>query len=656
MAKDYTNEAKQLIDLIGADNVISVTHCQTRLRFVLKDRKQVDDKKIEALPDVKGVFDGSGQYQVIIGTGTVNKVYEAIENLNVVNTIYGKDDNEDEPETAENQGWVKRLMAMLSGIFVPIVPVIAATGLFLGLKSMLFNENVLALIGASTSDIPQTVQQLTSVLTDTVFAFLPALIVWSTFRYFKGTPIIGMVIGLMLVSPILPNAYAVADGSAKALELFGVIPVVGAQGSVLTAMVAGIIGAKLELFFRKHMPDVIEQIFTPFFTMLVTFAIMILGVGPIMHMIELQMVSGVEAVIHIPFGIGGFIIGALYPLMVLLGVHHTMIMVETSLLANTGFNPLITLEAMYGFANLGVALAMMLRARNDNAKANATGGFMSQIFGVSEPTLFGVLIRYNLKPLLVTVFTSGLGAAVLSIFKVKANTYGLAVLPSYLMYIYNGRMLIIYFIVSIATIAVAFVLTNLFAMPKEVLAADDADERSDAPKNVLVQTDVKDNSLYAPVAGNIVPLDEVPDPVFSSGMMGKGLAIEPTDAGKINILAPQNGQVSLVADTGHAYGLVTEDGMEILVHIGIDTVNLKGKGFETLVKSNQTVKAGDVLGTVNLDQVKDEGLNSDILILVTNSDAYDDIERTQDTPVAAQDIILTVQRTVYEENAQSSSI
>lgn len=632
-----------------------MTHCQTRLRFVLKDRSQVDDKKVEALPDVKGVFDGSGHYQVIIGTGTVNKVYESIENLNVVNAIYGKDENDAATaEPAENQGWVKRLMAMLSGIFVPIVPVIAATGLFLGLKSMLFNPNVLDLIGGQPSDIPQAFQQVTSVLTDTVFAFLPALIVWSTFRYFKGTPIIGMVIGLMLVSPILPNAYAVADGSAKALKLFGTIPVVGAQGSVLTVMVAGILGAKLELFFRKHMPDVIEQIFTPFFTMLVTFTIMILGVGPVMHTIELGMVSSVEAIIHIPFGIGGFIIGTIYPLMVLLGIHHTMIMVETSLLANTGFNPLITLEAMYGFANLGVALALMLRARNANAKATSTGAFMLKIFGVSEPTLFGVLIRYNLKTLFVTVFTSGLGAAVLSIFHVQANTYGLAVLPSYLMYIYNRRMLLVYFIVLVASVALAFVLTNMFAMPKEVLAVDD--EAEAAPQNILVQTDVKDNAIYAPVAGDIVPLDEVPDPVFSSGIMGKGLGINPNQSGKINIVAPQSGKISLVADTSHAYCLVTDDGTEILIHIGIDTVNIKDQGFETKVKADETVQAGSVLGTVDVAAVKAADLNPDVMVLITNSDEFDEIEIGEASPVVASDVIMTLQRTIFEADESSASI
>lgn len=648
MAKDYQKEAQALIKLIGADNVVSVTHCQTRLRFVLKDRHQVDDQAVEELPDVKGVFDGSGQYQVIIGTGTVNKVYAAIEDLNQVNTIYGQDDEQgkDAPNN-DDQTWVKRLMAMLSGVFVPIVPVIAATGLFLGLKSMLFNPNVLALIGAQPSDIPQTIQQVTSVLTDTVFAFLPALIVWSTFRYFKGTPIIGLVIGLMLVSPILPNAYAVADGSAKALYLFGKIPVVGAQGSVLTAMVAGIIGAKLELFFRKHMPDVVEQIFTPFFTMLVTFMIMIIGIGPLMHGIELQMVSGVEALIHIPFGIGGFIIGALYPLMVLLGVHHTMIMVETSLLANTGFNPLITLEAMYGFANLGVALAMLVRARNDDAKANASGGFMSQLFGVSEPTLFGVLIRYNLKPLMVTVFTSGLGAAVLSIFHVQANTYGLAVLPSYLMYIYNMRMLVIYLIVSLATILVAFLLTNAFAMPKAVTTAAETKPLPDPI--VMVQTEVEDNLVYAPVAGEAIPLDKVPDPVFSSGMMGRGLAIQPAGQGRIQVLAPQTGRISLVADTGHAYGLVTEQGTELLVHIGIDTVNLKGQGFTTAVKVGQEVTQGTVLGTVDLAQIEAAGLNSDIMTIVTNTPDFDQIEVTGQAHLAASDPMLTLQKAIFKK-------
>lgn len=407
---------------------------------MVKNRQSIDDKKIEQLDGIKGVFYGSGQYQVIIGTGVVNDVYDAIDRLHVVNTIYGKDDapsGKQDPNDNSHKTVVQRIMAMLSGIFIPIIPVIAATGLFLGLQSAFTNAQVLKLFGAVPADIPANVNTVISVLTGTVFSFLPALIVWSTFRYFKGTPIVGIVIGLMLVSPSLPNAYSVADGSAKAIMLFNHIPIIGSQGSVLTALVAGFIGAKLERYFHKHVPNVLDQILTPFLTMLVTFGIMILGVGPIVHWLEQGMVAGVEALIHLPFGIGGFLIGAAYPLMVLIGIHQMMIAIETSLLAATHLNPLITLEAMYGFANLGVALAMFVRSRSKKAKANFMGAFSSQLFGVSEPTLFGILIRYNFKPLIVTVVTSGLGAAVLSLLDVAANTYGLAVIPSYLILNYS---------------------------------------------------------------------------------------------------------------------------------------------------------------------------------------------------------------------------
>lgn len=645
--RDYSEVAQQLISIIGKDNIISVTHCETRLRFVVKNRKAIDDEKIKDLPDVKGVFEGSGQYQVIFGTGLVNDVYEAIDNLHEVNAIYGKDDAEGGNSTGDNQDLPlgKRIMQALAGIFIPIVPVIAATGLFLGLKSTFTNPQVLKLFGMVPSQIPSSLMTVVTVLTDTVFSFLPALLVWSTFRYFKGTPIIGIVLGIMLVSPLLPNAYAVAGGTAKAVKLFGTIPVVGSQGSVLTAVVAGYIGAKLEHFFRKHIPDVIEQILTPFMVLLVTFAIMILGVGPIVHWVENLLIQAVEAVIHIPFGIGGFIIGALYPLMVVVGVHQMMIAIETSLLAATHLNPLITLEAMYGFANLGVALAVFLRARSKTAKQDAASAMASQVFGVSEPTIFGVLIRYNIKPLIVTVVTSGLGAAVLSIFNVAANTYGLAVLPSYLMYIYNFRCLIIYTIVSILTIIVAFVLTNMFAIPDQVLKPDKA-------KN-LNRTEVKDYCAYAPVTGEAFKLDQVKDQVFASGMMGDGVAIKPEGKGIVNIYAPNDGVMTVVAKTGHAYGLKTKNGMEILIHIGIDTVSLKGKGFETKVKVGEKVKQGQLLGTVDLRVLNKEKLDSTIMVLVTNSADYANVEHVEG-PVEVGKEIIAVQEKV--ENVSTDNL
>lgn len=633
--RDFTNVAKQLISIIGKDNIISVTHCETRLRFVVKDRKKINDDAIRDLDGVKGVFYGSGQYQVIFGTGIVNDAYEAIEKLHEVNAIYGKDDapGEENSEDLKNQSWGKRFMAMLAGIFIPIVPVIAATGLFLGLKSTFTNAQVLKLFGMVPSQIPTNITTVITVLTDTVFAFLPALIVWSTFRYFKGTPIVGIVLGLMLVSPVLPNAYSVANGSAKAIMLFGHIPVIGAQGSVLTALVAGYIGAKSEQFFRKHMPDVIEQIMTPFMTLLFTFAVMILGIGPVVHWVENLMISGVEMVIHLPFGIGGFIIGAAYPLMVVVGIHQMMIAIETSLLAATHLNPLITLEAMYGFANLGVALAIFLRAKSSTAKQDSMSAMAAQLFGVSEPTIFGVLIRYNLKPLLVTVFTSGIGAAVLSIFHVAANTYGLAVLPSYLMYIYNFRDLIIYTIVSIATVVLAFVLTNIFAVPEQVLHED---------KKKVNPVEVKDYAVYAPVSGETMPLSKVNDPVFASGMMGQGLAISPDEKGKVNVYAPNNGTMTVVAKTGHAYGLKTNNGVDILIHLGLDTVSLKGKGFETKVKVGEKVKAGQLLGTFDVSYVKEHKLDPTVVVVVTNSKDYKSIE-TIDGPAEVGKEIVAIQ-------------
>lgn len=646
MTKDYSELAQQIVDLVGIDNIQSVTHCQTRLRFVVKNRKSIDDKAIENLDLVKGVFFGSGQYQVIIGTGIVNDVYDAIDKLDTVNAIYGKDDTA-ETETDddnENKTKLQRFMAMLSGIFIPIIPVIAATGLFLGLQSAFTNAQVLKLFGAVPSDIPANVNTIISVLTGTVFSFLPALIVWSTFRYFKGTPIIGIVIGLMLVSPSLPNAYSVAGGTAKAIMLFGHIPVIGSQGSVLTALVAGFIGAKMEIYFHKHVPNVLDQIITPFLTMLLTFGIMILGVGPIVHWVENLMVSGVEGVINLPFGIGGFLIGAAYPLMVLVGIHQMMIAIETSLLAATHLNPLIVLEAMYGFANLGVALAMIIRTKSKKSKATFVGALSSQLFGVSEPTLFGILIRYNFKPLIVTVLTSGFGAAILSIFKVAANSYGLAVVPSYLMYIYNARDLIIYTIVSLLTVVVAFVATNMFAIPKDILV-EDPDSNAKNP--------IQDNTVYSPITGKTVALDKVSDPVFASGMMGEGIAIAPNETtDKVNIYAPQTGKLTVVADTGHAYGLTTDSGIEILIHIGIDTVSLKGKGFTTNVKLNQAVTKGTLLGSFDPKLIHQNKLDDTVMVIITNSKDYLRVESQPDEQVTNSSNIIALQK----KQKQSDSV
>lgn len=370
----------------------------------------------------------------------------------------------------EHQKGIKSLMKILGDIFVPIIPVIAATGLFLGVKGCVFNDNVLSWFGVSTAMIPDYIITLVNVLTETTFAFLPAIICWSAYKVFGGLPIIGIVLGLMLISPILPNAYDVADpkSGVEAVMAFGQIPVVGCQGSVLTAVFTAFIGAKLEKKLRKFMPKALDLIMTPFIVMLVTFLVIILGIGPIMHIVELKLVEIIELLIGLPFGIGGFLIGATYPLLVIAGLHHTYTMIEISLLANTGFDPVITLYAMYSFANIGTCLAFLAKSKNENARQTATGAMLSQLFGVSEPVLFGLHLRYNLKPLVIMLGTSGLGAALVSIFNIQSNSYGLSGIPSYFMYLYDGRQFVLYFGISVFSVVVCFVFTYLFGVPKEI--------------------------------------------------------------------------------------------------------------------------------------------------------------------------------------------
>lgn len=594
----YNKIAREIIALIGEDNIISVTHCATRLRVMVKDRDLIDDKKMEKVDEVKGVFFTSGQYQIILGTGIVNKVYAEVENIGV-KTLSKKEQDE---AVKNNEKGIKRMMRTLADIFVPIIPVIAATGLFLGLKGCLFNDSVLALFGLSSAHIPAYIQTLVSVLTETAFAFLPAIIVWSAFKVFGGTPVVGLVIGLMLVSPILPNAYSVADpkSGVEAVMAFGFIPIVGCQGSVLTAIVTGLIGANLEKWFRKHMPNVLDLIFTPFFVMLITMLVILLGVGPVMHTIELKMVAIIRALIDLPLGIGGFIIGFTYPLAVITGLHHTYVMIETSLLANTGFNALITLCAMYGFANIGTCLAFIKKSKNEHVKQTAVGAMLSQLFGISEPVLFGIQLRFNLKPLIIMCTTSGIGAALLSIFHIQSNSYGLAVLPSYLMYIYEGHQLLYYFLVSVFVVVLCFILTYLFGIPQ-------------ASNNPDKEDLTADEYFVSPAKGKIIALEEVPDKTFSQKLLGDRFAIDITDG---KIIAPISGKLETVFPSGHAFGIKGANG-EVLLHIGIDTVSLNGEGFDVKVKQGDFVKQGDVLVNVDLDKIHQLGKSTLTMVLFT---------------------------------------
>lgn len=636
MDANYHEVAQKIVELVGRDNIISVTHCATRLRLIVADKDVIDTEQLEQLPLVKGTFFNAGQYQIILGTGIVNKIYAEIEKMEL-KTLSKQ---EQDALIKNQQKGIKRIMRILGDIFVPIIPVIAATGLFLGLKGCVFNDNVLGLFGASSAMIPDYFVTLVNVLTETAFAFLPAIICWSAYKVFGGMPVIGLVLGLMLVSPTLPNAYSVADPNSgvQAVMAFGMIPIVGCQGSVLTAILTALIGANLEKQLRKIMPNALDLIMTPFLVMLVTFLVVILGVGPIMHMVELQLVAIVEMLIHIPFGIGGFLIGATYPLLVITGLHHTYTMIETSLLANTGFNPVITLCAMYGFANVGTCLAFFVKSKNETVRQTSIGAMLSQLFGISEPVLFGIQLRYNLKPLIIMLFSSGLGAALLSILNIRSNSYGLAVLPSYLMYIYEWNQLFWYFVISIFSTALCFVLTYMFGVPKEAIVPVALDRVVNTKKKQSISA--CDSKICAPVAGMVISSEEISDETFSSGILGRGVGIQPSGD---EIVAPFDGVISSVVDSKHAVGVASSDGIELLIHVGIDTVGMKGNGFACCVKEGQTVKRGEHLISFDRAKIATAGYSDCVAVLVTNSEDYSEIN-IQTGPCQTLDQIVTVKK------------
>lgn len=454
--------AKELLEAIGGkENLSSVSHCATRLRFIVKDKEMIDEKKVENINKVKGAFYNSGQYQVIFGTGTVNRIYEEVEKLGVDSVSL-----EDQKQEAAQQGnKFQRAVRTFGDVFVPIIPVLVATGLFMGLRGLIMQEEILAFFGLTANDISDNFLLYTEVLTDTAFIFLPALVAWSTFRVFGGTPIIGLVLGLMLVSPSLPNAWAVAGGE-EPLMFFGFIPIVGYQGSVLPAFIAGVLGANLERYIRKRVPESLDLILTPFLTLLVMSIVAMLIIGPIFHKVEDYILVATLAILEIPFGIAGFLIGFFNQIIVITGVHHIFNLLEIRLLESTGSNPYNAIVTCAVAAQGGATLAVALKTKSKKLKALGLPSALSAFLGITEPAIFGVNLRY-LKPFVMGLIGGGTGGFLASILGLKGTGMAITVIPGTLLYL-NGQILL-YLLVNLVAIAVAFILTWLFGFSDKQL-------------------------------------------------------------------------------------------------------------------------------------------------------------------------------------------
>ncbi|MGX7073235.1 sucrose-specific PTS transporter subunit IIBC [Falseniella ignava] len=609
-----TEIAKKVIEALGGrENVNSVAHCATRLRVMVKDEGKIDKDTVENLEKVQGAFFNSGQYQIIFGTGTVNKIYEEVVTLGLPTSSKA----EMKAEAAKQGNWFQRAIRTFGDVFVPIIPVIVATGLFMGVRGLL---NALGMT------LPEDVNIYTQILTDTAFIILPGLVVWSTFRVFGGNPAVGIVLGMMLVSGSLPNAWAVASGGeVTAMQFFGFIPVVGLQGSVLPAFIIGVVGAKFEKMVRKVVPDVLDLLVTPFVTLLVMSVLGLFVIGPVFHVVENYILIGTKAILNLPFGLGGLLIGGVHQLIVVSGVHHIFNLLEVQLLAADHANPFNAIITAAMTAQGAATVAVGVKTKNPKLKTLAFPAALSAFLGITEPAIFGVNLRFR-KPFFLSLIAGAIGGGLASILGLAGTGNGITIIPGTMLYIGNGQV-VQYILMVAVSFALGFALTYMFGYEdeKEEEASVKSSEVSEEVVSVA-SAPLQTETIQTPIVGEVVALTDVNDPVFSSGAMGQGIAVKPSQG---VVYAPADAEVTIAFATGHAYGLKTTNGAEVLIHVGIDTVSMNGEGFDQKVAQGAKVKAGDVLGTFNSAKIAAAGLDDTTMVIITNTADYASV-----TPVA----------------------
>ena len=620
--------AKKVIDALGGrENVNSVAHCATRLRVMVKDEGKINKEVIENLEKVQGAFFNSGQYQIIFGTGTVNKMYDEVVALGLPTS--SKDDMK--AEAAKQGNWFQRAIRTFGDVFVPIIPVIVATGLFMGVRGLLT---------ALGMTLPADVTTYTQILTDTAFIILPGLVVWSTFRVFGGNPAVGIVLGMMLVSGSLPNAWAVASGGeVTAMNFFGFIPVVGLQGSVLPAFIIGVVGAKFEKAVRKVVPDVIDLLVTPFVTLLVMSILGLFVIGPVFHVVENYILIGTKAILGLPFGLGGFLIGGVHQLIVVSGVHHIFNLLEVQLLAADHANPFNAIITAAMTAQGAATVAVGVKTKNPKLKTLAFPAALSAFLGITEPAIFGVNLRFR-KPFFLSLIAGAIGGGLASILGLAGTGNGITIIPGTMLYIGNGQ-LAQYLLMVAVSFALGFALTYMFGYEDEKeVASEVATERLVQEETTgNIPATLQNETLVTPIVGDVAALADVNDPVFSSGAMGQGIAVKPSQG---VVYAPADAEVSIAFPTGHAFGLKTTDGAEVLIHVGIDTVTMNGEGFEAKVAQGDKVKAGDVLGTFDSNKIAAAGLDDTTMVIVTNTADYASVAPVATGSVAKGDAVIEV--------------
>ena len=613
-----TEIAKSVIEAIGGkDNVSSVAHCATRLRIMVKDKEKIDTNRVENIEKVQGAFFNAGQFQIIFGTGTVNRIYDEVVSLGLPTSTT----SEMKAEAAKQGNWFQRAVRTFGDVFVPIIPAIVATGLFMGLRGLLEAFGVV---------LPSDFLIYSKILTDTAFIALPALVVWSTFKVFGGNQTIGIVLGLMLISGSLPNAWEVAQGGEIVpIKFFGLVDVVGLQGSVLPAFIIGVVGANFEKWVRKYVPEVLDLLVTPFITLFVMSILGLFVLGPIFHQVEKVILSLTTTVLYLPFGLGGLIIGGTHQLIVVSGVHHIFNLLEINLLSATGQNPFNAIITAAMTAQGAAAVAIGVKTKSPKLKALTFPAALSAFLGITEPVIFGVNLRFR-KPFVLSLLAGALGGALSALLGLAGTSNGITIIPGSMLYVGNGQLPQYLFMVAVS-FALGFTFTYLFGYDDSMLdtpveAEGPSSQEAQEEEPVVATTERADEKLRSPTVGEGVALSEVNDPVFSSGVMGQGIAVKPS---KGVVYAPADAEIAIAFPTGHAYGLKTDNGAEILIHVGIDTVSLNGEGFEAKVSQGDRVRAGDIIGTFDSEVIAANGLDDTTMVIITNTMDYAEV-----TPIA----------------------
>jgi len=632
---DYKKVAQQVLECVGGgENLVSAAHCATRLRMVIADNGKCSKEKLEQIDGVKGVFEASGQLQVIFGIGVVNKVFEEFAPLAGIDVASTKDDVK--KAAASKQNWFFRAIKSLGDIFVPIIPAIVASGLLMGLLEGLCN-----VYPAMAQSSTYTIIHLFS---NAAFVFLPILIAISAAKTFGGNIFLGAVIGMIMIHTDLMNAWSVAGATdiPTASVWFGLydIKLVGYQGHVIPVVIAVWLMSAIEKKLHKIVPEIIDLFVTPLVTVLVTGYVTLTIIGPVFVVVENGVLDGAKWLITLPFGIGAAIAGAAYAPTVVAGVHHMYNALEAGLLSAEGVNTWMPIATAANVAQGAAALALSLKTKNQKTRSVALPASLSAFLGITEPAIFGVNLRY-VKPFIAGCIGGAAGGLVAGIMHVGASAYGITGVFGFLI---TTDCTMGYLLDMVVAAGVAFILSWILYREKSEDPTETVQEIPEAEKNddttSVENADSKqdDKAVYSPLEGKLIPMTEVPDETFASKALGDGVAVIPE---KGCVYAPFDGEVEMVYDTGHAIGLVREDGMEVLIHVGINTVELGGKYYTAKVSNGQKIKKGDLLLEFDMDEIAKAGYSLVTPVIVTNSDEYEGLTRKEHGRVEPGDQIIT---------------